>query len=65
MRAILLLGVAALGLTACNRNTAVGNDREALLDPAPAAAPIESASAALENVSTAIIKPETMSKADV
>ncbi|MGE4306056.1 MAG: DUF6692 family protein [Novosphingobium sp.] len=65
MRAILLLGVAALGLTACNRNTAVGNDREAQLDPAPAAAPIESASAALENVSTAIMKPETMSKADV
>lgn len=65
MRGLLLLSVAALGLTACNRNTAVGNDREAQLDPAPAAAAVESASVALENVSTAIIKPETMSEADV
>lgn len=65
MRNVLLLAAAALSLTACNRNTAIGNDREAQLDHAPQPAKIESASAALENVSTAIIKPETMSEADV
>ncbi|MEL7706166.1 DUF6692 family protein [Citromicrobium bathyomarinum] len=52
-------------LAACNQNTAIGNDRKAQLDPPETAAPIMSAEAALGNVSTAIIKPETMSDADL
>ncbi|WP_338243397.1 DUF6692 family protein [Aurantiacibacter hainanensis] len=54
-----------LMLAACNQNTAVGNDREAQIDPAPTPAPIMGAQAALRNVTTAIIKPETMTDADV
>ena len=55
----------ALSLTGCNRNTDPGNDREAQLEPPPKAVPVESASAALANVATAIIKPETMTSADI
>lgn len=62
--AIITVGL-ALPLAACNQNTAPGNDREAQLDPAPKSAPIEPASAALANVATAIIKPETLTDADV
>lgn len=57
--------IACLGLAACNQNTALGNDREAQVDAPETAAPIMSAEAALANVSTAIIKPETMSNADL
>ena len=59
--------VAALLMTvaACNQNTALGNDREARLEPAPSPAPIASAQVALANVAPAIIKPETMSDADI
>ena len=57
--------IACLGLAACNQNTAIGNDREAQLDPPAKASPIMSADAALANVSTAIVKPETMSDADM
>ena len=59
-----LIGL-ALASAGCNRNTALGNDREAQLDPAPAPAPIEPPQAALRNVATALIKPETMSDADI
>jgi hypothetical protein len=52
-------------LAACNQNTAIGNDREAQLDPAPTPVPIEPAAAALQNVATVIVKPETMTAADV
>ena len=62
-RAILLIG--ALSLTACNENTALGNDRAAQLQPAPTPAPVVPAQAALANVAPAIIKPETMSLADL
>jgi len=55
----------ALPLAACNQNTAVGNDREARLDPPPKPAPIMGAAQALRNVATASIKPETMSDADI
>lgn len=55
----------ALSLTACNQNTAPGNDRAARLDPAPTPAPIEPARTALANVSPGLIKPETMSHADI
>ena len=65
MKAIALPLIAILGLTACNQNTALGNDREAHLDPPATASPIMSAQAALANVSTAIVKPETMSHADL
>ena len=57
--------IACLGLAACNQNTALCNDREAQLDPPETASPILSAEAALANVSTAVIKPETMSDADL
>lgn len=63
------LSLAFLGMTlslaACNQNTAVGNDRETEVEPAPTPAAQESATAALENVATAIVKPETMSGADL
>lgn len=55
----------ALPLCACNQNTALGNDREAQIDPAPTPAPVMNAAAALQNVSTAILKPETMSDTDI
>lgn len=65
MRISATLAALALPLAACNQNTAVGNDREAQLEPAPTPAPIERASVALQNVATEIIKPETMSNADI
>ena len=55
----------AFALAACNQNTAIGNDREAQVDPAPTPVPIEPAATALQNVATVIIKPETMTTADV
>lgn len=66
MRNISLVAVGiAIALSGCNQNTAIGNDREAQLDPAPTPVPIEPASQALRNVATAIVKPETMSNADI
>lgn len=55
----------ALALAGCNQNTAIGNDREADTAPPEPAAPIRSAGAALGKLSTALVKPETMSEADV
>ncbi|MBS7671775.1 DUF6692 family protein [Croceicoccus gelatinilyticus] len=60
-----LLGGLGLVLASCNQNTATGNDREAQLEPAPSLAPIEGPASALANVETAIVKPETMSDADI
>lgn len=60
-----LLGSLGLVLASCNQNTATGNDREVQLEPAPSPAPIEGAAAALANIETAIVKPETMSNADI
>ncbi len=57
--------VLALPLGGCNRNTAPGNDREAQVEPPPTPAPRMEAAAALDNVATAIVKPETMSTADL
>lgn len=54
-----------MSLVGCNENTAIGNDREAQLDPPAKASAIEPASSALQNVATAIVKPETMTDADV
>lgn len=54
-----------LTLAACNQNTAPGNDREASLEPPATPAAIEPAAAALANVATAIVKPETMTDADI
>ncbi|WP_375290749.1 DUF6692 family protein [Qipengyuania sp.] len=65
IRLTIVAAVLALGLSGCNRNTAIGNDREAQVDPMPTAAPVEPAAAALANVASEIIKPETMSNADV
>lgn len=63
MRALALAAVAALA--ACNQNTELGNDREGQIEPAPTPAPIMGAAAALANVATEVIKPETMSDADI
>ena len=63
--AFLTIAPAALALTACNQNTAVGNDREAQVEPAPTPAPVMGAEAALRNVAPALIKPETMTNADI
>lgn len=57
--------MAVLTLSGCNRNEAIGNDREAQLEPAPTPAPVMAPQAALANVSGALIKPETMSEADL
>lgn len=65
MKRAALLAALALSLVACNQNTAVGNDREAQIDPAPTPSPIFGAEAALRNVAAALIKPETMTDADV
>jgi len=66
MRALVLTLIAiTLPLAGCNRNTALGNDREAQLDAAPTPAPVANAAAALDNVAAALIKPETMSSADI
>jgi len=54
-----------LALAGCNRNTAIGNDREAQLDAAPSPAPVMAPQQALANISTALIKPETMTEADL
>ncbi|WP_239805606.1 DUF6692 family protein [Croceicoccus hydrothermalis] len=61
----IVAALSALALAGCNRNTAIGNDREADRDPPSHAAPIRPAGTALQNVSTALVKPETMSDADV
>ena len=55
----------ALLLGACNQNRAIGNDREAQLDPAPTPARIEPVAEALRNVAPTLIKPEAMSAADL
>lgn len=60
-----LILTTSLALAACNRNTAIGNDREAHLEPPATASPIEPAALALENVAAAVVKPQTMSDADV
>lgn len=65
MKLSALIVAAALPIAACNQNTAIGNDREAQLEPAAPAAPVESAAEALEGIAVALIKPETMSAADI
>ena len=65
MKLSILLIAATLALAACNQNTAIGNDREAELEPAAPAAPIENAADALRGIAVALIKPETMSPADI
>lgn len=64
-RALPLALAGSILLAGCNQNTALGNDREAELYPAPEAAPIVSVEEALANVAVEIVKPETMSDADI
>lgn len=61
------ISIASLGLamTACNQNTALGNDREAWIDGESTASPIAAPQLALANVSGTLLKPETMSDADI
>jgi hypothetical protein len=63
-RLILLASLSAV-LAGCNQNTAIGNDREAHLDPPAKASSIEPAASALQGVATALVKPETMTDADI
>lgn len=66
MRGAVALALAlVLTLGGCNRNEAIGNDRAAQLEPAPSPAPLMAPGAALENVAGALVKPETMSEADL
>ena len=65
MNRIAFIALAAVPLAACNSNTAIGNDREARLDPPPSAAPIENAASALANLNPGLMLPETMSDADL
>lgn len=65
MNKIAVLLLAVLPLAACNSNTAIGNDREAQLDPPATAAPVENAASALANLSPGLMLPETMSDADL
>lgn len=64
MRATAVI-VMIFALAGCNRNTAIGNDREAQLEAAPSPAPIMAPQDALANVSVALVKPETMTRADI
>ena len=64
-RIIFAASALALSVAGCNQSTAPGNDREAELETPATPAAIEPASAALANVATAIIKPETLTEADV
>ena len=64
MRVLAIL-LAALPLAACNQNTELGNDREGQIDPAPKPAPVMGATAALANVATELVKPETMPDTDI
>lgn len=65
-RSVTLLSLgAALLLAACNQNTAPGNDREAKVDYAPAAAPRMSAAEALSGIATGAVQPETMNEPDL
>lgn len=54
-----------LVLAGCVENTSPGNDRESQLDRAAPAAELVSASAAIAGVETSLLKPETMTEADV
>lgn len=54
-----------LVLSACNRNTATGNDTEAQLDHAPMPAPIMPASEALSGIATEAVAVETMNDNEV
>lgn len=54
-----------LVLSACNQNTAPGNDREAQTDPPPTAASISGASEALSGVAPGGVMPETMTEEDI
>lgn len=65
MRRHALAALVAVTFAGCNENTAIGNDRESRLDPVPSPAPVLGAADALENVATAIVRPETMSDADI
>ncbi|MDT0577004.1 hypothetical protein RM533_12580 [Croceicoccus sp. F390] len=56
---------AAMLLSACNQNTAPGNDREAQLDPVLTPAPAASAADALAGIATSAIQPVPLTSADL
>lgn len=49
----------------CTGNSAVGNDREAQLDPAPRPAEVMAASAALQGIAPELVIPQIMTDADL
>ena len=59
-----LLAIAILG-AGCVENTAPGNDREAHLEPPSNPAEVATVGAALQNVATGALYPQTMTDADL
>lgn len=65
-RTFSILAVAAgLALSACNSNTAPGNDKEAELDAPAKTVPQADAAAALAGIATGAVQPATMTPADL
>jgi hypothetical protein len=60
----ILAGTAFLLAAGCAGNTAIGNDREAELDPPVQPAPILAAGAALQGIATSLVIPQIMTDAD-
>lgn len=61
---LVVLALAALA-SACVENTAPGNDREAEVEPPSRAAGVSSVGAALDNVSTALLRPQQITEPDL
>ena len=65
MTKTITIGLLALGLSACNSNSAPGNDRRADLESPPEAAPQENAASALANAAPGSLYPGILTEADV
>ncbi|WP_126173985.1 DUF6692 family protein [Altericroceibacterium xinjiangense] len=52
-------------LSACNSNTAPGNDEESQFGAAPTPAPVVSADEALDGIAVEVVQPEIMTNADL
>ena len=65
MKRMIIASTLALGLAACNSNSAPGNDRRADLEEPPEAAPQEGAASALANAAPGGLYPGILNDADV
>ena len=61
----ILAALAFLRVAGCAGNSAVGNDREAELDPPPRRAEVMAAGAALQGIATSLVIPQVMTDADL